>query len=336
MDANAYAHGRNNSIAKSLDAFNIDIEAVADSDTDNTYSPSPSASDSTSSTPDRSPSPTFVSKPPPAHRRFLDHLSTSIDSSATSPIAIYSCFLTGLTAAPSFAACFVWCGFQTGNAAQLGLAIARTWTPGADDGFQKMDQQALVSLLCFLVGASLGQIGNRVGGRKRSWLVGATLGMMVLMMGAAVAALVSGESGVASGRGDPSWVTPKGMLALAFLSAAMGLQGAVGSKLGSPLGCTVPLTSTWVDIFNDPFLFALKPIRTRDVRLLGAFALIFGACVARSILVLIGSPGTIGVVIGFRAIQCVWWFYLPDEPYREERSSEMQVERKDNEKAGQR
>lgn len=32
-----------------------------------------------------------------------------------------------------------------------------------------------------------------------------------------------------SSRGDPSWVTPTGMAALGFLSAAMGLQGAMGT-----------------------------------------------------------------------------------------------------------
>lgn len=108
------------------------------------------------------------------------------------------CFLTGLTASPSFAACFVWCGFQTGNAAQLGLAIAKIFTSDEHKtiGFQKMDQQALTSLLTFLMGAVVGQLGNRVGGRKRIWLIGATLGQMLLMMAAALAAHFCGESGL--------------------------------------------------------------------------------------------------------------------------------------------
>ncbi|KAK8849565.1 hypothetical protein IAR55_004900 [Kwoniella newhampshirensis] len=313
---------RKHSIAKSLNnTFDIDIEAVADIDNDNDND---NDNEVIRSPTDRSPSPTLLnvssSRTPSVSRRFLNQLSRSIDttSKATHAIAIYSCFLTGLTAAPSFAACYVWCGFQTGNAAQLGLAIARTWTPGADDGFQIFDRQALVSLLSFLCGATLGQIGNKVGGRRRCWLVGATMGMMTFMLGAALAAHFSGENGIATGRGDPSWVTPTGMLALALSSVTMGLQGAVGCRLGSPLGCTVPLTSTWVDIFNDPFLFALKHVRTRDVRLMGAFSLIFGACVSRCLMILMGTPGTMGVIVGFRAIQGVWWIFAPDEPRKED------------------
>jgi hypothetical protein len=49
----------------------------------------------------------------PAFRRLTDHLDREIDSKACSPISVYACFLTGYTAAISFSACYVWCGFQT-------------------------------------------------------------------------------------------------------------------------------------------------------------------------------------------------------------------------------
>ncbi|ADV22442.1 hypothetical protein I305_02901 [Cryptococcus gattii E566] len=259
----------------------------------------------------------------PFHRRFLSKFLEDIDPSSVDLISIYMCFLTGLTASPSFAACFVWCGFQTGNAAQLGLAIAKIFTSDEHKtiGFQKLDQQALTSLLTFLMGAVVGQLGNRVGGRKRIWLIGATLGQMLLMMAAALAAHFCGESGLSDSRGDPSWITPIGMAALGFLSAAMGLQGAVGTacqKLGTPLGTTVPLTSTWIDLFNDPFLFSIKHIHTRDVRALGCFALVLGAVISRAILGAIGQASTIAVVIGFRAILAAWWFWLPNAPLSEE------------------
>ncbi|WVF68413.1 hypothetical protein IAT40_003178 [Kwoniella sp. CBS 6097] len=308
---------RHDSIAKTLCDVSIDVEPVRP----RASSSDPLASSSSSSSPDdtRSPSPTLTDKTP-YHRRVYSHLMTDISPNHVSYISIYLCFLTGLTSAPSFAACFVWCGFQTGNAAQLGLALARSFAPHGQRsfGFLKMDQQALVSLLSFLVGTSLGQFGNWVGGKKRVWLMGATLGQMVFMAAAALAAHFSGESGFADGRGQPSWDTAKGMVALAFLSATMGLQGAVGCRLGSPLASTVPLTSTWIDIFNDPFLFALRPVRTRDLRFAGAIALMFGAFVSRAILGVIGSAPTIAVVIGFRAIQLVWWNLLPDAPFSEE------------------
>ncbi|WVR08147.1 hypothetical protein IAU60_005193 [Kwoniella sp. DSM 27419] len=280
----------------------------------------------------RCPSPTLCEPERiPFHRRWVRHLNNEISPSHVSYISIYLCFLTGLTASPSFAACFVWCGFQTGNAAQLGLALARTFAPHGQRsyGFQKMDQQALLSLVTFCFGATLGQFANRYGGKKRSWLVGATFGQMCLMAGAALAAHFSGDTGFADTRGDPSWTSPLGMLALAFLSATMGLQGAVGCRLGSPLASTVPLTSTWIDIFNDPFLHALRPVRTRDIRFAGAIALIFGAFVSRAILGAMGPAPTIGVIIAFRSVQVVWWCVLPDAPGQEEtRQQQREVERK--------
>lgn len=142
-------------------------------------------------------SPTLAANDP-FHRRFLSKLFAEINPSSVDLVSIYMCFLTGLTASPSFAACFVWCGFQTGNAAQLGLAIAKIFTPDEHKtfGFQKMDQQALTSLLTFLMGAIVGQLGNIMRGRKRIWLLGATLGQMLLMMTAALAAHFCGESGL--------------------------------------------------------------------------------------------------------------------------------------------
>ncbi|OWZ77907.1 hypothetical protein C366_03506 [Cryptococcus neoformans Tu401-1] len=218
-------YGRLNSISKSL----FDLEAGSPF---NPASP-------------RSVSPTLAANDP-FHRRFLSKLFAEINPSSVDLVSIYMCFLTGLTASPSFAACFVWCGFQTGNAAQLGLAIAKIFTPDEHKtfGFQKMDQQALTSLLTFLMGAIVGQLGNIMRGRKRIWLLGATLGQMLLMMAAALAAHFCGESGLSDSRGDPSWVTPTGMAALGFLSAAMGLQGAMGGLISSmTLFCSPSNTS---------------------------------------------------------------------------------------------
>ena len=87
-----------------------------------------------------------------------------------------------------------------GNLAQLGLAIARTFAPDQyrTYGFQLPDIQALVSLLSFLVGASLGRFEVLFGGGKRkSWLVTATFVQCLLAAAAAIAHHYSGEVGVA-------------------------------------------------------------------------------------------------------------------------------------------
>jgi len=207
----------------------------------------------------------------------------------------------------------VWCGFQTGNVAQLGLALARTFNPTSPHpyrtfGFQKPDQQALTSLLSFILGASLGRIGDKIGVKKRTWLVLATLIQALFAMAAALCAHFCGQDGIAVDRGAPSWSNATGMAALGFLSATLGLQGIVGKRVGSPMNTTVVLTTTWVELFNDPLLFAPRAVPSRDIRAMGVFGVFMGAFFARAILATgCGQAGTIGVLTALRLIQMVWW-----------------------------
>jgi uncharacterized membrane protein YoaK (UPF0700 family) len=94
----------------------------------------------------------------------------------------------------------VWCGFQTGNVAQLGLAVARTFAPQniRTSGFTRPDQQAFCSLLTFLIGTSLGRFGDKIGAKKKKWLVTATFIQALLAMAAALCTHYSGESNVAT------------------------------------------------------------------------------------------------------------------------------------------
>lgn len=91
------------------------------------------------------------------------------------------------------------CGFQTGNVAQLGIAVARTFDPIGERTyhFDKPDQQALCSVLSFLIGTSLGRIGDKMGAKKRTWLVLATFIQCLCCLAAALAAHYSGESAYA-------------------------------------------------------------------------------------------------------------------------------------------
>jgi uncharacterized membrane protein YoaK (UPF0700 family) len=144
--------------------------------------------------------PQTKSAPPSLPSRLSRALSTPIDAKSCVPISLYACFLTGFTSAPSFSACYIWCGFQTGNLAQLGLAAARAFAPISEFrtwGFQKADQQALCSLLSFLLGAVLGRVGDKVGNRTRRWLVGATGVQVLLAVAGALCAHYSGQSGIA-------------------------------------------------------------------------------------------------------------------------------------------
>ena len=71
----------------------------------------------------------------------------------------------------------------------------------------------------------------------------------------------------------------------------------------------------WVEIFNDPFLFALRPAASRDVRVGGVAMVFFGAFVARALSgTSAGVAGSLGVLVGFRLVQVVWWALLRAAP----------------------
>lgn len=102
------------------------------------------------------------------------------------------------------------------------------------------------------------------------------------------------------------------MTALGFLSASLGLQGIMGKRVGSPMNTTVVLTTTWVEIFNDPMLLSFKRQTGRDVRVGGVLCLLFGAFVSRALTNACGgAAGAIGCLAAFRMIQLGWWAMIP-------------------------
>ncbi|KAJ7457646.1 hypothetical protein B0H11DRAFT_1738172 [Mycena galericulata] len=251
---------------------------------------------------------------------FWQHLNTEVDpAQCTGPLAGF-CFMTGFVDAISFTAVFVWCGFQTGNFAQLALAIARLWEiapsgSGHDTSFHIADQQALTSLLSFNAGAFFGRFGDRIGPHKRFWLVLATSVQVLLTMGAALTLWKSGQGSIAAVRGTPSWTDPLTFVALAFLSASLGVQGIVGKRLNTQFGTTIVLTTVWVELMSDPRLFNLRQkVITRDHKLIAAVALFFGAFVARALLAQIGAAGALGVGTGVRVLITLAWIVIPGKP----------------------
>ncbi|BEJ14480.1 hypothetical protein CspHIS471_0402470 [Cutaneotrichosporon sp. HIS471] len=240
-------------------------------------------------------------------------LAGNIDPNKCDWISVYGCLLTGFTSAVSFTACYVWPGFQTGNLAQLAIAAARRFDPPETRrlGFQKSDQQALTALVMFWLGTSMGRIGARVGNTRRAWLLSTSILQVFMAAIAAILSQFSGESAYAHDRAHPSWATPMGMGALAFLSASLGLQGIVGKRIGSAMNTTVVLTTTWVEIFNDPHLFAWRLVPSRDLRISGVCGVLFGAFSARALLGVIGQGGTVGLLCLLRLVQAAWWVFIP-------------------------
>ena len=113
--------------------------------------------------------------------------------------------------------------------------------PGEDHSFRIPDRQALTSVCAFNLGAFLCRLSSRFGRhgpRTRAWLVGSSIAMAALTLIAACVLIGSGETDIAADRGDPGWTSARGFLALAFLSASVGLQGAVAARLGTPFATT--------------------------------------------------------------------------------------------------
>ncbi|ETW76034.1 hypothetical protein HETIRDRAFT_436897 [Heterobasidion irregulare TC 32-1] len=233
---------------------------------------------------------------------------------STTPLAAF-CFMTGYIDVISFSAIFVWCGFQTGNSVQLALALARLFqnTPtGHDTSFRLPDQQALTSVLAFILGASLGRIGDRLGPRTRAWLALGTFVQALLTMAAALALWKSGQGSVANARDDPAWTDVRTFVCLAFISASLGLQGIMGKRVNTQFATTIVLTTVWCELMADPQLLQLRRrIISRDHKLLAILALFLGGFVGRAILQSAGSPAALGIGAGVRVVLAVGWLFVP-------------------------
>lgn len=241
-----------------------------------------------------------------------DYLLADVASKeATGPLAAF-CFMTGYIDVVSFSAIFVWCGFQTGNFAQLGLAIARLWEGHPESlNFHIADQQALCSLIAFMAGAFLGRIGDKIGPQKRLWLMAGTFLQALLTMAGAVAFYTSGQTGLATDRSGPAWTNVLSFVGLAFISASLGLQGVLGKRMNTSFGTTIVLTTVWVELMTDPSLLNLrKRVATRDLRLIAAGSLFLGAFIGRAILAAVGYPGTLGVAVGLRVLISLSWAFV--------------------------
>lgn len=261
---------------------------------------------------------TAAQQPASKLSRFLEHLRADVNPDKASFPLVWYCFMTGFVDAVSFSACFIWCAFQTGNTIQLGLAIARLFSgPVHDTHFRIADQQALVSVLTFLGGASIGRMTNMTtssyfGPRRRAWLVLATLIMAMFSLAACLLAHASKGGDFASDRGNPAWTDACGFAALGFISASMGLQAAVGTRLGSHFATSVVLTTIWVQIVNDPNLHKLnRRMLARDSRLLAVLCLLIGGIVGRALIDTIGDSSTLAIGTGIRVIIAFCWLFVP-------------------------
>lgn len=256
--------------------------------------------------------------------RILEHLRADVDPDKASFPLILCCFMTGLVNSVSFSMCFIWCAFQTGNTIQLGLAIARLFNgPLLDMNFPIADQQALVSVLTFLGGASLGRFTNLTkssffGPRRRAWLFIATLMTAFFSLAASLLARASRDGVFSNDRGDAGWTDAFGFAALGFASASMGLQAVVGTRLNSHYSTSVVFTTIWVQVINDPNLLKFnKRVAARDNKLLAVLFLLLGGIVGRALMNTIGESSTLVIGAGIRVLIALSWLFVPAEVVKE-------------------
>ncbi|KAH0580648.1 hypothetical protein H2248_002132 [Termitomyces sp. 'cryptogamus'] len=200
---------------------------------------------------------------------------------------------------------------------KLAIALARLFEGPKgfrDMTFHRADQQALCSLISFQLGAAVGRCGDRLGPWKRIWLISGTILQALLTMAAAVTLWQSGEPSIANTRADPSWNNVLSFVALAFMSASLGVQGVLGKRLNTQFGTTIVLTTVWVELVSDPRLFEIRQkVESRDHKLLAAVALFVGAFSGHALLAKIGSPATLGIAVGFRILIAISWVFIPSE-----------------------
>jgi len=247
--------------------------------------------------------------------RLRMNLNEEIDvPNATIPLT-FLCAITGFMDAIAFTAAFIWPAFQTGNTVQLGIAAARSFSPGSigyPDGnvFERSDQLALCSLLAFNIGAGFSRLSPWAY-KTKGFVVVSMLVQALVTVGAALTAHYCGQSSFGNSRGDPSWTNPLGFVTLGLISAAMGAQGVIGTKLGSQYATTVVLTSLYCALAVEPTLLDprkwLQPVKARDHKLIAILMLIIGGFVSRALIGQIGSAGTLGIGAGLRVLCAMIW-----------------------------
>ncbi|KAF5336506.1 hypothetical protein D9611_006584 [Ephemerocybe angulata] len=244
------------------------------------------------------------------------YLASEVDSeNVTWPLLGYL-FMAGYIDAISFTTIFVWCGFQTGNFAQVSLAVARTieatfLNPRSGIlntlvSLPKTEQASICSLSAFFFGlATFGRLGDKVGTHKRGWLFAGTLIQALLSLTAAYTFWdLEDHSGPVS--------SLRHLAGVACLSASLGVQGIMARRLGTQFSTTIVLTAIFVELTADPTLFqVMRPVRSRDQKWLAVFALGFGVVVGRLILGQLGTALTIGVGVLIRITIASSWLFIP-------------------------
>ncbi|TFK25357.1 hypothetical protein FA15DRAFT_668583 [Coprinopsis marcescibilis] len=267
-------------------------------------------------------------------------LTSEVDAGKVAPFLSAYAFMTGYIDAISFSSIFVWCGFQTGNFAQLALAFARrlesvflttpaptafTVRPVLQNVPPPSEAQSFCSLVAFIAGLLIfGRLGDKIGTHKRGWLVGGTLIQACLTLASALTfwsleAAPIPALAVAVGAGDAAFstqtvavVSMRYFFGIACLSASLGVQGIMARRLNTPFSTTIVLTAAFVELATDPALFYVRrSVPSRDHKWMVIGYLFLGVVVGRLVLGQLGTAATIGVAVLIRVAIAFSWLLIP-------------------------
>ncbi|KAL1842359.1 hypothetical protein VTJ49DRAFT_5424 [Mycothermus thermophilus] len=199
-------------------------------------------------------------------------------------------FCIGLQDAVSFPDFHCFASNQTGNTVFLVLAIV---LPEAD-GDMFVTANIGVALGFFLLAAMLtGQLGHRVGPRRRGWLILCNLIQTCLVFAAAAMQHIQHRRHPWPPEGKTSAAT---LWAIGLLASAAGGQVVQSRALRMTEITTAMATAAWVDLLIDPALLA-HPVknRPRNRRLGFLAALLLGTLAGAFVFKRLGSPAALMV-----------------------------------------
>lgn len=174
----------------------------------------------------------------------------------------------------------------------------------------------MTSLLSFLFGSFLGRFGDRVGSKKRWYLVLSTFLQGLFVLGAALSIHWSNDSGPIANpdsRAGEVWTDALGFVAIGFASASVGLQSITAKRLGTALGTCVVLTTTLTELVTEPSLFKLGLAPARDDRFMAIAFLFAGGLTGRAVTAESSSAVALGVAAAVRVIIAASWLIIPEK-----------------------
>ncbi|KAL2122877.1 hypothetical protein VTJ04DRAFT_3332 [Mycothermus thermophilus] len=233
-------------------------------------------------------------------------------------------FCIGLQDAVSFPDFHCFASNQTGNTVFLVLAIV---LPEADGTIFETSNIG-VALGFFLLAAMLtGQLGHRVGPRRRGWLILCNLLQTCLVFAAAALQHIQEQtrrnnnkssSAVLSSSENEQPNTATTLWAIGLLATAAGGQVVLSRALRMTEITTAMATAAWVDLLIDPALLA-HPARNRprNRRLGFLVALLLGTLCGAFVFRRLGSPAALMVSAAGKALVTGMFLVNPAERGKE-------------------